>query len=175
MYSTYIYYKDTSNIPIIYINIVDLEVMMESFMKIVVPVIMSLSLMMILSTTSYSGYGQPVANTPTNFNTTIANTTAPNIGNQTNQNVSQLAQADINQAEPQIQSQTNQTNSTTGSLDLLMKESLLNYTNDAILALNDDNETAIQQNLVQIQNTLIKAIGKPVVIVPAPAIDLDSD
>ena len=144
--------------------------MMESFMKIVVPVIMSLSLMMILSTTSDSGYGQPVANT-----TTIANTTAPDFSNQTNQNVSQPVQANISQTEPLIQSQINQTNSTSGSSDLLMKERLLNYTNDAILALNDDNETAIQQNLVQIQNTLIKAIGKPVVIVPAPAFDLDSD
>ena len=145
--------------------------MMESFKKIVVPVIMSLSLMMILGTTSYSGYGQPVANTTT----TVADTTAADTSNQTNQNVSQLAQADVNQAEPQIQSQVNQTNSTSDSSDLLMKERLLNYTNDAILALNDDNETAIQQNLVQIQNTLIKAIGKPVVIVPAPALDLDSD
>ncbi|WP_458719488.1 hypothetical protein [Candidatus Nitrosocosmicus sp. R] len=150
--------------------------MMESFMKIVVPVIMSLSLMMILSTASYNGYGQPVANT-TNTNTTITDTAAADISNQTNQNVSQFDQADINQSELQIQSPTNQTNSTSAadSSDLLMKERLLNYTNDAILALNDDNETAIQQNLVQIQNTLIKAIGKPVVIVPAPAIDLDSD
>jgi hypothetical protein len=147
---------------------------MKSFMKIVVPVIMSLSLIMILSTTSYSGYGQPVANTTTTT-TTIGNTTAPDTSNHTNQNVSQLAQEDFNQAEPQIQSQANQTNSTSDSSDLLMKERLLNYTNDAILALNDDNETAIQQNLVQIQNTLIKAIGKPVVIVPAPALDLDSD
>jgi len=145
---------------------------MESFLKIIVPVIISLSLMMILGTTIYSGYGQPVANTTT----TIANTTAPDISNQTNQNVSQLVQpADIDQAEPQIQSQANQTNSTSDSSDLLMKERLLNYTNDAILALNDDNETAIQQNLVQIQNTLIKAIGKPVVIVPAPALNLDSN
>ena len=150
---------------------------MESFMKIVVPVIMSLSLMMILSTTSYNGYGQPVANTTNTNTTTITDTAAPDISNQTNQNVSQFDQADIDQSEPQIQSQANQTNSTsaTDSSDLLMKERLLNYTNDAILALNDDNETAIQQNLVQIQNTLIKAIGKPVVIVPAPAIDLDSD
>ncbi len=61
---------------------------MESFLKIIVPVIISLSLMMILSTASYSGYGQPVANTTT----TIANTTAPDISNQTNQNVSQLVQ-----------------------------------------------------------------------------------
>ena len=144
---------------------------MESFMKIVVPVIMSLSLMMILSTTSYSGYGQPV----TNNTATIVNTTAADTSNQTNQNVSQLVQADVNQAEPHIQSQANQTNSTSDSSDSLMKEQLLNYTNDAILALNDDNETAIEQNLVQIQNILIKAIGKPVVIVPAPAVDLDSD
>jgi hypothetical protein len=137
-------------------------------MKIVVPVIMSLSLMMFLSTTSYSGYGQPVTNNTTN-------TTAADTSNQTNQNVSQLVQADVNQAEPQIQSQANQTNSTSDSSDSLMKEQLLNYTNDAILALNDDNETAIEQNLVQIQNILIEAIGKPVVIVPAPALDLDSD
>ena len=151
---------------------------MESFMKIVVPVIMSLSLMMILSTTSYSGYGQQVTNN-------TVNTTAEDTSNQTNQNVSQLVQADVNQAdvnqadvnqaEPQIQSQANQTNSTSDSSDSLMKERLLNYTNDAILALNDDNETAIEQNLVQIQNILIEAIGKPVVIVPAPALDLDSD
>jgi hypothetical protein len=140
-------------------------------MKIVVPVIMSLSLMMFLSTTSYSGYGQPV----TNNTATIVNTTAEDTSNQTNQNVSQLVQADVNQAEPQIQSQANQTNSTSDSSDSLMKERLLNYTNDAILALNDDNETAIEQNLVQIQNILIEAIGKPVVIVPAPALDLDSD
>jgi hypothetical protein len=131
-------------------------------------------LMMILSTTSNSGYGQPVANNTTTT-TTIANATAPDTSNQTNQNVSQPVQANISQTEPLIQSQINQTNSTSGSSDLLMKERLLNYTNDAILALNDDNETAIQQNLVQIQNTLIKAIGKPVVIVPAPALDLDSD
>src|SRR4051812_19865774 len=105
-------------IPIIYINIVDLDIMMKTFMKISVLVIMSLSLMMILSTTSYSGYGQPVATSTT----TIANTTAPNTSNQTNQNVSQLAQEDFNQAKPQIRSQANQTNSTSDSSDLLMKE-----------------------------------------------------
>ena len=139
-----------------------------------VPVIMTLSLMMILSTISYSSYGQPVSNTTTS-STIIADTTAADTSNQTNQNVSQITPADLNQAEQEMQSQANQTSSTSDSSDLLMKEKLLNYTNDAILALNDDNETAIQQNLVQIQNILIKAIGKPVVIIPAPAIDLDSD
>ncbi len=146
---------------------------MKSFMKIGVPVILTLSLMMILSTISYSSYGQPVANTTTS--TIIADTTTADTSNQTNKNASQITPADLNQAEQQMQTQANQTSSTSDSSDLLMKEKLLNYTNDAILALNDDNETAIQQNLVQIQNILIKAIGKPVVIIPAPAIDLDSD
>ena len=72
--------------------------------------------------------------------------------------------------------QTTNSNSTTSqSIDKLLTEKLLNYTNDAIIALNDDNETEIQRNLVQIQNELIKAIDKPVVIVPAPALITDSD
>jgi hypothetical protein len=148
-------------------------------MKIVAPIIMSISLMMILSTTTYSGYGQMVANTTNTTNTTnITDTTATataDSNNQINQNMSQPPQEEITLAEQQIPSQANQTDSIMESSNSLMNERLLNYTNDAILALNDDNETAIQENLVQIQNTLIKAIGKPVVIVPAPAFDIDSE
>ncbi|WP_458744236.1 hypothetical protein [Candidatus Nitrosocosmicus sp. T] len=147
-------------------------------MKIVAPIIMSISLMMILSITTYSGYGQMVANTTTTTNTTnITDTTAAtdDSNNQINQNMSQPPQEEITLAEQQIPSQANQTDSIIESSDSLMNERLLNYTNDAILALNDDNETAIQENLVQIQNTLIKSIGKPVVIVPAPAFDIDSE
>jgi hypothetical protein len=51
-----------------------------------------------------------------------------------------------------------------------MNEKLLNYTNAAILALNDDNTEAAQTSLQQIQSALINATGKQVVIVPAPAI-----
>jgi hypothetical protein len=135
--------------------------------------------MMILSTTTYSGYGQMVANTTNTTNTTnITDTTATataDSNNQINQSMSQPPQEEITLAEQQIPSQANQTDSIMESSNSLMNERLLNYTNDAILALNDDNETAIQENLVQIQNTLIKAIGKPVVIVPAPAFDLDSE
>jgi predicted PurR-regulated permease PerM len=159
-------------------NIVDIHTVVKLFMKIVAPVIMSISLMMILSITTYSGYGQMVANTTTTNTTNITDTTATataDSNNQINQNMSQPPQEEIILAEQQIPSQANQTNSIIKSSDSLMNERLLNYTNDAILALNDDNETAIQENLVQIQNTLIKAIGKPVVIVPAPAFDIDSD
>jgi predicted PurR-regulated permease PerM len=159
-------------------NIVDIHTVVKLFMKIVAPVIMSISLMMILSITTYSGYGQMVANTTTTNTTNITDTTATataDSNNQINQNMSQPPQEEIILAEQQIPSQANQTDSIIESSDSLMNERLLNYTNDAILALNDDNETAIQENLVQIQNTLIKAIGKPVVIVPAPAFDIDSE
>ena len=131
--------------------------------------------MMILSITTYSGYGQTVANTTTANITDTTAAAAADSNNQINQNKSQPTHEEINPAEQQIPSEANQTNSIIESSDSLMNERLLNYTNDAILALNDDNETAIQQNLVQIQNTLIKAIGKPVVIVPAPAFDIDSE
>ena len=46
---------------------------------------------------------------------------------------------------------------------------MLNFTNAAILALNEDNTSAAQDSLVQIQNALINASGKQVVIVPAAA------
>ena len=58
-------------------NIVDKHTVVKLFMKIVVPVIMSISLMMILGITTYSGYGQMVANTTTTTNTAnITDTTA---------------------------------------------------------------------------------------------------
>jgi hypothetical protein len=56
-----------------------------------------------------------------------------------------------------------------------MNEKLLNYTNAAILALNEDNTSAAQDSLVQIQNALINASGKQVVVIPAPAISLPTD
>lgn len=46
---------------------------------------------------------------------------------------------------------------------------MLNFTNAAILALNEDNTSAAQDSLAQIQNALINASGKQVVIVPAAA------
>ena len=55
--------------------------------------------------------------------------------------------------------QTANSNSTTPQIiDQHLTEKLLNYTNNAIIALSDDNETEIQRNLVQIQNELIEAI-----------------
>lgn len=99
-----------------------------------------------------------------------ANQTSPNVA------VRELNQTGI-QSTPQNQSQVNQAtlSGSSASGGFQLNEKLLNYTNNAILALNENNETEIQQNLVQIQDALIKAIGKPVVIIPAPAFGSDSD
>src|SRR5215210_8685444 len=93
--------------------------------------------------------------------------------NQTNQTSGQNATEQIQQQ------QTNQTQSQQGNQskqqDPKMNEKLLNYTNAAILALNDDNSSGAQENLVQIQNALINASGKQVVVVPAPVVSSPSD
>ena len=120
-----------------------------------------------------------LAETPTtSIPATVAtvNATAGNSSsdffNQTNQGNEQnpVIAEELNQTElgasPQVQVQSNQTSSdeNTTSSNPQINEKLLNYTNNAILALNENNDTEIQQNLVQIQDALIKAIGKPVVI-----------
>ncbi len=88
----------------------------------------------------------------------------------------QQAQQQKEQAQQQL-NQTNQTQQSNQSKqqDTNMNEKLLNYTNAAILALNDDNSSGAQDSLVQIQNALINASGKQVVVVPAPAVSSDSD
>ena len=73
----------------------------------------------------------------------------------------------------QQSNQTQQSNQSKQQQDPQMNEKLLNYTNAAILALNDDNTGAAQDNLVQIQNELINASGNQVVVIPAPAISAD--
>ncbi len=87
----------------------------------------------------------------------------------------QQAQQQKEQAQQQLeqsnQTQQQQTNQSKQGPE--MNEKLLNYTNAAILALNDDNTSAAQDNLIQIQNALINASGKQVVVVPASAVSPD--
>ncbi|MGI0001434.1 MAG: hypothetical protein ACRD6Q_09400 [Nitrososphaeraceae archaeon] len=83
----------------------------------------------------------------------------------------QQAQQQLEQSNQTQQQQTNQSK----QQDPKMNEKLLNYTNAAILALNDDNTSAAQDNLVQIQNALINASGKQVVVIPAPAVSPDKE
>jgi acetate kinase len=112
-------------------------------------------LVLLLNTGSSNIYGQIVGQT-----------------NQTNQTSGQNATEQIQQQQAnQTQQQANQTK----QQDPKMNEKLLNYTNAAILALNDDNSSGAQENLVQIQNALINASGKQVVVVPAPTVSSPSD
>jgi hypothetical protein len=54
-----------------------------------------------------------------------------------------------------------------------MNEKLLNYTNAAILALNDDKKDAAQSNLALIQTAFINETGKQVIVVPTPEVSTD--
>jgi predicted PurR-regulated permease PerM len=120
-----------------------------------IPIILTFSLVLLLSTGSANIYGQLIDQTN--------QTSGQNTTEQTNQQ--QLTQTN------QTQQQANQSK----QLDPELSEKLLNYTNAAILALNDDDIGAAQDNLVQIQNELINASGKQVVIIPAPAIPSDEE
>ena len=112
-----------------------------------IPIILTFSLVLLLSTGSANIYGQLIGQTNQTDQTSGQNTTQ------------------------QTQQQANQSNQQNPELD----EKLLNYTNAAILALDDDDIGAAQDNLVQIQNELINASGKQVVVVPAPAIPSDEE
>lgn len=82
----------------------------------------------------------------------------------------------MQQSQPQTNNQTNQSigqNMTQQQSQPQMKEKLLNYTNTAIIALENDDESVVQQNLVNIQETLLNATDKQIVVVPAP--DVQSD
>ncbi|MGD9671886.1 MAG: hypothetical protein AB7U98_00230 [Candidatus Nitrosocosmicus sp.] len=125
---------------------------MKTFISFGLPAILAISLVLLLN---------PVDSSQTNLGQVMGQT------NQTNQTVSQNTTQQANQT----QQQSNQSK----QLNPQMIEKLLNYTNTAIIALNEDNTEVAQASLVQIQNTLINASGKQVLVVPAPAVPVPSD
>jgi len=146
-------------------------------MNVSVPVILAISLVLLLNTGSSNIYGQIIGQTNQTNQTSGQNSTeqAQQQLQQADQQMQQ-AQQQKDQAQQQL-AQANQTQSQTNQSkqqDPEMNEKLLNYTNAAILALNDDNTSAAQDNLVKIQNALINASGKQVVVVPAPAVSPSS-
>ncbi len=140
---------------------------MKTFINASIPVILAISLALLLNTGSSNIYGQIMTNTNQTNQTSGQNTTQ--------QAQQQLAQANQTQQQSANQTQQQSANQSSKQQDPQMNEKLLNYTNAAILALNDDNTSAAQDNLVEIQNALINASGKQVVIVPAPAVSSPSD
>jgi uncharacterized glyoxalase superfamily metalloenzyme YdcJ len=156
---------------------------MKTFINISVPVILTISLVLLLNTESSNIYGQIIGEANQTNQTSGQNTTqqAQQQRDQANQQMQQAqqqrdqAQQQLAQANQTQQQQQQQANQSSKQQDPQMIEKLLNYTNAAILALNDDNTTAAQDSLVQIQNALINASGKQVVVIPAPALQIDDD
>ncbi len=64
-----------------------------------------------------------------------------------------------NQTSPQSDNQTSN----------LKIENLLKFSNNAVIALGDDNDTAVAQYIEQFQNSIIDTTGKQVIRVPADA------
>ncbi len=155
---------------------------MKNFINVSVPVILSISLVLLLSTGASNSFGQMMNQT----NQTSGQNTTQQAQQQLQQADQQMQQAQQQkqQAEQQLQ-QSNQTQQQSNQTqqqqqsnqskqqDPKMNEKLLNYTNAAILALNDDNTGAAQDSLQQIQTALINASGKQVVVIPAPALSTE--
>jgi Tfp pilus assembly protein PilE len=149
---------------------------MKNLINVSIPAVLTVSLVLLLSTGASNSFGQMMNQTN---QTSGQNTTqqAQQQLEQANQQIQQAqqqkeqAQQQLEQANQTQQQQTNQSK----QQDPEMNEKLLNYTNAAILALNDDDTSAAQDSLIQIQNALINASGKQVVVVPAPAVLPDED
>ena len=149
---------------------------MKTLVNVSIPVILTITLVLLLNTGSSNIYGQIIGQTDQTNQTNQTsgqNTTQQQAQQQLDQANQQIQQAQQQkqQAEQQLQqaNQTQQQSNQSKQQDPKMNEKLLNYTNTAILALNEDNTDVAQDSLVQIQNALINASGKQVVIVPAPA------
>ena len=131
---------------------------MKNFNNVNILLIIGISLVLILNTGASNIYGQNFTNQTTGQNNT------QQLEQQLDQANQQLAQA--NQTQQEVSNETQQQ-------EPEMNDKLLNLTNTAILALNDDDTATAQDSLVQIQNALINASGKQVVIIPAPAVLTD--
>ncbi len=125
--------------------------MMNTIFSKSIPVVFTISLILFFSSMGNSNiYGQGTENA-----TQSPPPQQPSQQNQTSQS---------NQPG-QPQQQQNQSK----SQDSKMHEKLLNITNTAVIAFNEGNDEVLQASLTEIQNTLINATGKEVVVVPVQA------
>lgn len=141
---------------------------MKNFMKVNILVILGISLVLLGNIEGSSIYGQNSTSQTNEQNTTQQKVDKANESKQQAQQQLQQTEQLAQQAN-QTQQQTNQSK----QQDLNMNDNLLNYTNAAILALNDDNTSAAQSNLALIQTALINQTGKQVIVVPTPEVSTD--
>jgi len=69
-----------------------------------------------------------------------------------------------------IYGQQNQTTPQSNQTSNLNIEDLIKFSNNAVIAFESDNDAALTQNLVEIQNSIIKSTGSQVIRIPADAI-----
>lgn len=112
-----------------------------------IPVVFAISLMLFFSSLGISSiYGQGAENATQQQNQTSQQSQQPQ--QQKNQSISQ---------------------------DSKMHEQLLNYTNMALIELENDDSSAVEQNLLNIQQTLLNATNKQVVVVPESVMDSEQE
>lgn len=157
--------------------------------KIIVTTMAALGFVLLLSTVvvnNFNIYGQMIGNTTQSNQTNSAFSNQTASSNQTtpsNQTANaQQAQQQIQQADKQIQQAQQQKQQAQQQLQksqtknaTALSEKMLNFTNAAITALNNNDEDAAKQTLTQMQSYLINATGKHVVVIPSTAIPSSSD
>ena len=122
--------------------------MMKNLLMITMPLILVASVIVVASNANVNVFGQQANQTSQQANQTSQQ------ANQTSQQANQTMAKKIQTAK----SQSSKSN---------MNEKLLNFTNQAILAFKEKNRTGVVESLKQIQNALINASGKQLVIVPS--------
>jgi acetate kinase len=138
---------------------------MKNFVQVNILVILGISLVLLLNIGGSSIYGQNFTNQTSGQNATQQQLDQANQQKQQAQQQIQQTRQEVQQANQTQQQQANQSK----QQDPKMNEKLLNYTNAAILALNDDNTDAAQSNLALIQTALINETDKQVIVVSTPA------
>lgn len=92
----------------------------------------------------------------------LVNTSGIEVYSQQSQNMSQPHSSNQTSQSQNMSQQQSQTE---------MKEKILNFTNMAIIALEDDNEDVVEENLRQIQGTILNSTDKQIVIVPSTVME----
>ncbi len=130
---------------------------MKNFIIITMPLILAFSAILVISSANMHVFAQQANQTATNQTATPTNQTAT----PTNQTATPTNQT----ATP-----TNQTALVSKDLKSKMNEKLLNFTNQAIIAFKSKNKSGEEDVLKTIQEMLINASGKQVVIIPSDAL-----
>ncbi|MER5176651.1 MAG: hypothetical protein ABJB76_08685 [Candidatus Nitrosocosmicus sp.] len=133
--------------------------MMKKLMIITMPLILAVGIMVVINNANVNVYGQQANQTMAQANQTAA---------KVNQTMTPPQNQTMTPPQNQTMTKNNQSSSSKDSkMNSKMNEKLLNYTNDAILSMKSKNKTGEMDSLQKIQQALINASGKQLVVVPS--------